>query len=112
MYEDVQAVWVREVPDATAGGGDRRPGAEHLQRPLRQRSAHARRADRASPGLVFGHEPLGVVEQVGSAVQLGSAVQTVQPTCGWVIPTHLFCGACAMCSRVLSAACLRARARG
>jgi glutathione-independent formaldehyde dehydrogenase len=29
-----------------------------------------------------------------------------------VIPTHLFCGTCAMCSRGLTAACLRARAEG
>ncbi|MEU5943293.1 alcohol dehydrogenase catalytic domain-containing protein [Micromonospora sp. NPDC047548] len=60
----------------------------------------------AQPGLVFGHEPLGVVERVGSAVQ------TVDPGIRVVIPTHLFCGICAMCARGLSALCLRARTEG
>jgi glutathione-independent formaldehyde dehydrogenase len=39
-------------------------------------------------------------------------VQTVRPGMRVVIPTHLFCGTCAMCARGLSAACLRARADG
>ncbi|MFJ6199931.1 glutathione-independent formaldehyde dehydrogenase [Micromonospora sp. NPDC092111] len=60
----------------------------------------------AQPGLVLGHEPLGVVERVGSAVQ------TVGPGTRVVVPTHLFCGVCAMCARGLSALCLRARAEG
>ncbi|WP_431882466.1 alcohol dehydrogenase catalytic domain-containing protein [Micromonospora gifhornensis] len=60
----------------------------------------------AQPGLVLGHEPLGVVERVGSAVQ------TVRPGTRVVIPTHLFCGVCAMCARGLSALCLRARPDG
>ncbi|WP_433119552.1 alcohol dehydrogenase catalytic domain-containing protein [Micromonospora sp. CA-246542] len=106
VYVDVRDVAVREVPDArieastdalvritsTALCGtdlhmyDGRTGAE--------------------PGLVFGHEPLGVVQEVGSAVQ------TVRAGTRVVIPTHLFCGTCVMCSRGLSAACLRARAEG
>jgi glutathione-independent formaldehyde dehydrogenase len=57
----------------------------------------------ATAGLVLGHEPLGVVEQVGSAVKLVKAGDRV------VIPTHLYCGVCVNCARGYSAACLRVR---
>jgi glutathione-independent formaldehyde dehydrogenase len=60
----------------------------------------------ASPGLVLGHEPLGVVEQVGPCVE------TIKPGMRVVMPTHLYCGTCHMCARGLSAACLRARPDG
>jgi glutathione-independent formaldehyde dehydrogenase len=60
----------------------------------------------AEPGLVLGHEPLGVVEQAGSAVTL------VRPGDRVVIPTHLFCGLCFNCVRGYSAACLRVRPGG
>ncbi len=57
----------------------------------------------ATPGLVFGHEPLGVIESVGSAVTMVKRGDRV------VIPTHLYCGVCVNCARGLSAACLRVR---
>lgn len=57
----------------------------------------------AEPGLVLGHEPLGVVQQVGSAVR------TAVPGARVVIPTHLYCGLCYNCARGYSAACLRVR---
>jgi glutathione-independent formaldehyde dehydrogenase len=60
----------------------------------------------AEPGLVLGHEPLGVVERIGSAVQ------TVSPGDRVVIPTHLYCGVCFNCARGYSAACLRVRPGG
>jgi glutathione-independent formaldehyde dehydrogenase len=60
----------------------------------------------ATPGLVLGHEPLGVVEQVGSAVEL------VRPGTRVVIPTHVYCGVCVNCAQGLSAACLRVRPGG
>ncbi|MCW2907099.1 MAG: Alcohol dehydrogenase GroES protein [Actinomycetia bacterium] len=60
----------------------------------------------AEPGLVLGHEPLGVVQQAGSAVEL------VRPGDRVVIPTHLYCGVCVNCARGLSAACLRVRPGG
>jgi glutathione-independent formaldehyde dehydrogenase len=60
----------------------------------------------ATPGLVLGHEPLGVVEQVGSAVEM------IKPGDRVVIPTHLYCGVCVNCARGLSAACLRVRPGG
>jgi glutathione-independent formaldehyde dehydrogenase len=60
----------------------------------------------AEPGLVLGHEPLGVVEQVGESVSL------VRPGDRVVIPTHLYCGLCYNCARGYSAACLRVRPGG
>ncbi|MHA4951959.1 alcohol dehydrogenase catalytic domain-containing protein [Micromonospora sp. SD19] len=106
VYADVRTVEVREVPDAT------------LEAPtdalVRITSTALCGTDlhmydgrtSAEPGLVLGHEPLGVVQEVGAAVQ------TVRPGTRVVIPTHLFCGTCVMCARGLSAACLRARAEG
>src|SRR2546423_11664420 len=55
----------------------------------------------ATAGLVLGHEPLGVVEQASSAVEL------VRPGDRVVIPTHLYCGVCVNCARGYSAACRR-----
>ncbi|WP_248963644.1 glutathione-independent formaldehyde dehydrogenase [Sphaerisporangium perillae] len=60
----------------------------------------------AEPGLVLGHEPLGVIEQVGSAVEMVKRGDRV------VMPTHLYCGVCVNCARGLSAACLRVRPGG
>jgi glutathione-independent formaldehyde dehydrogenase len=57
----------------------------------------------AEPGLVLGHEPLGVVATVGAAVK------TVKPGDRVVMPTHLYCGLCVNCARGFSAACLRVR---
>src|SRR5436309_14082299 len=51
-------------------------------------------------GMVIGHEPLGVVEEVGSAVvsiRKGDRV---------VVPTHICCGSCYNCVRGYSASCL------
>ena len=60
----------------------------------------------AEPGLVLGHEPLGVVRAVGEDVHLARPGQRV------VIPTHLFCGVCYNCARGYSAACLRSGRTG
>lgn len=60
----------------------------------------------ATPGLVLGHEPLGVVDQAGSGVEM------VKPGDRVVIPTHLYCGLCVNCARGFSAACLRVRPGG
>jgi glutathione-independent formaldehyde dehydrogenase len=57
----------------------------------------------AEPGLVIGHEPLGVVERAGEGVTL------VKPGDRVVIPTHLYCGMCFNCVRGYTAACLRVR---
>ena len=51
-------------------------------------------------GMVIGHEPLGVVEDVGEAVvnvQVGDRV---------VVPTHICCGFCPSCAVGRNAECL------
>jgi glutathione-independent formaldehyde dehydrogenase len=57
----------------------------------------------ATPGLVLGHEALGVIDRVGTAVEM------VKPGDRVVIPTHVYCGLCVNCARGYSAACLRVR---
>jgi hypothetical protein len=59
----------------------------------------------AQPGLVLGHEPLGIVEDVGADVL------SVQPSDRVVVPTHIFCGFCANCMRGYTAACLTVNPR-
>jgi len=52
-----------------------------------------------SPGDVLGHEPMGIVEEVGSEVthiKVGDRV---------VVPFNISCGSCWMCSRGLYAQC-------
>ena len=52
-----------------------------------------------SPGDVVGHEPMGVVEEIGSAVtalQVGDRV---------VVPFNVSCGDCWMCDRGLHSQC-------
>ncbi|MBM0274394.1 alcohol dehydrogenase catalytic domain-containing protein [Micromonospora tarensis] len=106
VYEDVRSVEVREVPDAVLEAETdvlvRITSTALCGTDLHMYDGRTS----AGPGLVLGHEPLGVVQEAGSAVQ------TVRPGSRVVIPTHLFCGTCVMCARGLSAACLRARAEG
>ena len=52
-----------------------------------------------SPGDVLGHEPMGVVEEVGSEVT------QIRPGDRVVIPFNIACGSCWMCSRQLYAQC-------
>lgn len=47
---------------------------------------------RGLEGSVIGHEPLGVVEEVGSAVQNVERGDRV------TVPTHICCGFCAICA--------------
>jgi glutathione-independent formaldehyde dehydrogenase len=51
-------------------------------------------------GHLIGHEPLGVVEEVGSAVHSLKKGDRI------VVPTHICCGFCVNCMRGFSAACL------
>lgn len=51
-------------------------------------------------GRLIGHEPLGVVEEVGSAVHSLRKGDRI------VVPTHICCGFCANCVRGFSSACL------
>ena len=106
VYQDVRTVGVQEVPDAAleadADAVVRVTSSAICGTDLHMYDARTG----AHPGLVLGHEPLGVVEQVGAAVE------TIRPGMRVVIPTHLYCGTCHMCARGLSASCLRARPDG
>ncbi len=55
---------------------------------------------RGIEGGVIGHEPLGVVEEVGSAVK------NVKKGDRITVPTHICCGFCAMCTEGHTSACL------
>lgn len=54
----------------------------------------------AKPGLVIGHEPMGVVEEVGDAVSIIKEGDRV------VIPFTIACGTCYNCIRGYTSACL------
>jgi glutathione-independent formaldehyde dehydrogenase len=56
----------------------------------------------AEPGMVIGHEPLGVVEEVGASVV------SVRKRDRVVVPTHICCGFCRNCVHGYSGACLTA----
>ena len=51
------------------------------------------------PGDVLGHEPMGIVEEVGSAVT------HIKPGDRVVVPFNISCGSCWMCSKALYAQC-------
>ncbi|HZO33662.1 MAG TPA: zinc-dependent alcohol dehydrogenase [Gaiellaceae bacterium] len=51
------------------------------------------------PGDILGHEPMGVVEEVGSAVTKVKAGDRV------VVPFNISCGTCFMCSQGLHSQC-------
>ena len=52
------------------------------------------------PGDILGHEPMGVVEEVGP-----EAVEHISPGDRVVIPFNISCGRCWMCERQLFAQC-------
>jgi threonine dehydrogenase-like Zn-dependent dehydrogenase len=51
------------------------------------------------PGDVLGHEPMGIVEEVGPAVG------TLQPGDRVVVPFNISCGTCFMCNQGLHSQC-------
>src|SRR3954447_11685506 len=51
------------------------------------------------PGDIVGHEPMGIVEEVGSAVQ------NLAPGDRVVVPFNVSCGSCWMCQRHLYSQC-------
>ncbi|MGA5194209.1 alcohol dehydrogenase catalytic domain-containing protein [Streptomyces exfoliatus] len=51
------------------------------------------------PGDVLGHEPMGVVEEVGPEVR------RIRPGSRVVVPFNVSCGTCAMCARGLHSQC-------
>jgi threonine dehydrogenase-like Zn-dependent dehydrogenase len=51
------------------------------------------------PGDILGHEPMGIVEEVGAAVS------HIRPGDRVVVPFNISCGHCWMCERGLFAQC-------
>jgi glutathione-independent formaldehyde dehydrogenase len=100
VLEETRRILVREVPDAQM-----RETTDVL---LRITSTAICGTDlhfyegrmRGIEGGIIGHEPLGVVEE------LGSAVKSVRKGDRVVVPTHICCGFCAMCMAGHSSACL------
>ena len=60
----------------------------------------------ADPGVIFGHEPMGVVEKVGDAVD------TIKVGDRVVMPFNIACGACYNCIRGYTNACLTMNPKG
>src|ERR1700761_1747488 len=100
VLEDARRIVVRQMPDAEM--------KDTSDVPLRITSTAICGTDlhfyegrmRGIEGSVIGHEPLGVVEEVGSAVKNIKKGDRV------VVPTHICCGFCAMCVEGHSSACL------
>jgi threonine dehydrogenase-like Zn-dependent dehydrogenase len=55
-----------------------------------------------SPGDILGHEPMGIVEEVGSALD---GVESIAPGTRVVVPGNIACGRCFMCQRGLQSQC-------
>jgi glutathione-independent formaldehyde dehydrogenase len=100
VLEETRQIVVREVPDAEM--------KETTDVLLRITSTAICGTDlhfyegrmRGIEGGVIGHEPLGVVEEVGSTVKNVKKGDRV------IVPTHIRCGFCAMCVDGHSSACL------
>lgn len=56
-----------------------------------------------TPGLVMGHEGMGVIEAIGDAVRLRKVGDRV------VMPAHVYCGVCVKCAEGKTAECLTMR---
>jgi len=59
-----------------------------------------------SEGDILGHEPMGIVEEVGSAVT------EIAPGDRVVMPFNIACGSCFMCDRGLQSQCETTQVRG
>jgi glutathione-independent formaldehyde dehydrogenase len=100
VLAETRQIEVREVPDAEM--------AETTDVLLRVTSSAICGTDlhfyegrmRGIEGGVIGHEPLGVVEEVGSAVKNVKKGDRV------TVPTHICCGFCATCVEGLTSQCL------
>ena len=60
----------------------------------------------AEPGIVFGHEIMGIIEDVGDAVQW------IKPGDRVVLPFNIACGFCFNCVRGYTNACLNVNPQG
>lgn len=100
VLEDTRRIVVRQMPDA-----EMQDSTDVL---LRITSTAICGTDlhfyegrmRGIEGGIIGHEPLGLVEEVGPAVKNVKKGDRV------TVPTHICCGFCAMCIQGFSSACL------
>ncbi len=100
VLEETRTIAVKEVPDA-----EMREQTDVLMRitstAICGTDLHFYEGRmRGIEGGVIGHEPLGVV------VEVGSAVKNVQKGDRITVPTHICCGFCAMCVEGHTSACL------
>jgi glutathione-independent formaldehyde dehydrogenase len=100
ILEDTRQIVVREVPDAEM--------KETTDVLLRLTSTAICGTDlhfyegrmRGIEGGIIGHEPLGIVAEVGTAVRNVKKGDRV------TVPTHICCGFCAMCAQGHTSECL------
>ncbi len=100
VLEDTRQIVVKDIPDAEM--------KETTDVLLRVTSTAICGTDlhfyegrmRGIEGGVIGHEPLGVVEEVGSAVKNVKRGDRI------TVPTHICCGFCAMCTEGHTSECL------
>lgn len=100
VLEETRSIAVKDVPDA-----EMRETTDVL---IRVTSSAICGTDlhfyegrmRGIEGGVIGHEPLGVV------LEVGSAVKNVQKGDRVTVPTHICCGFCAMCTQGHTSECL------
>ena len=93
-------VRVDNVPDPTIQEAHGRGRADHLDRTLRIRPASLRGVGAfMDEGDILGHEPMGIVEAVGSEVT------QIKPGDRVVIPFNISCGHCFMCDMGLFSQC-------
>jgi glutathione-independent formaldehyde dehydrogenase len=100
VFADIRRMEVREVPDPVL--------EQENDAIIRVTSAAICGSDlhmfegrtSAQPGMVFGHEIMGVVEKVGNGVQLIKAGDRVS------LPFNVSCGTCFNCCRGFVNACL------
>ena len=106
VFKDVRRMEVQEVPDPVI--------EQEIDAIVRVTSAAICGSDlhmyegrtAAQPGMVFGHEIMGVVEKIGSSVQLVKEGDRVS------LPFNISCGVCFNCNRGYVNACLTTNPEG
>ena len=99
-WQGVSDVRVDDVPDPTIQEPTDVDRPDHLDRPVRLGPAPVHGAGAVpDAGDVLGHEPMGIVEEVGSDVTELAVGDRV------VIPFNVSCGHCWMCGHGLQSQC-------
>ncbi|MDW5562618.1 MAG: glutathione-independent formaldehyde dehydrogenase [Methanomassiliicoccus sp.] len=100
VYDGPGSVDVKEVPDPRIEGPNdaiiRMTTSAICGSDLHMYDGHTP----AKPGMILGHEPMGVVEEVGEGVKMIKEGDRV------VMPFNVACGTCLNCLKGYSSACL------